>query len=139
MADAELVLNSEDSNFRRPPAKTDRLFYTKPDSTVIEVEHPKPSRTYREGQCNAHYGVIGSGKLVAKTDKFRFPYAQTHGVRAFDTNIEAVLDSLEGNRNESFIIIRGISDYADGARKEWQPYASLAAAAFMKSLVTSMS
>lgn len=35
--------------------------------------------------------------------------------------------------------IRGMSDYRDGMRnKEWQPYASLAAAAFMKSVIMAM-
>ena len=33
-------LKVEESNFHRPFIKTDRLFYTNPDSTVVEVEHP---------------------------------------------------------------------------------------------------
>jgi hypothetical protein len=48
---------------------------------------------------------------------------------------DAVLESLEGNGNESFLIIRGIVDYTDWSRKEWQPYSSMAAAAYMKTLI----
>jgi hypothetical protein len=34
------------------------------------------------------------------------------------------------------MIIRGISDYHDGTlNKEWQPYSSLCAASFMKTLI----
>ena len=41
------------------------------------------------------------------------------------------MESIDGNRKDSFIIIRAIADYYDGTTaKEWQPYASLCAAAF---------
>lgn len=52
-----------------------------------------------------------------------------------------VLDSIIGNVKYSFAIIRGIVDYADGsssAAKKWLPYAALAAAAYMKTVIRSM-
>ena len=46
---------------------------------------------------------------------------------------------MYGNRKDCYIIVRGISDYKDGTRKkEWQPYASLAAAAFTKAVICSL-
>ena len=52
---------------------------------------------------------------------------------------DAVIESVFGNRKDSYIIVRGIADYKDGSRKkEWQPYASLAAAAFTKAIICSM-
>ncbi|KAK3100647.1 hypothetical protein FSP39_023031 [Pinctada imbricata] len=137
--EGKYALKAEDSSFNRPPLKTDRLFYTKQNGTVIEVEHPKPAAGYKEGECNVHHGVIGSGKIIHNTDRLKFPFAQKYGIRALDINIDAILNSLEGNRNESFLIIRGIADYQDGSRNKWQPYASVTAAAYMKSLITAMS
>jgi hypothetical protein len=62
-------------------------------------------------------------------------FAPIYGVRAYDAEADAVLESLEGNRSESYLIMRGIADYTDGSRKEWQPYSSMAAAAYMKTLI----
>ncbi len=46
------------------------------------------------------------------------------------------MESIEGNRKDNFTIVRGVSDYHDGVqRREWQPYASLVAAAYAKSMI----
>lgn len=133
--DAKDILQTEESNFHRPPMKTDRLFYTDDYGADIELEHPAAGKGYRVGQSNCRLGVIASGRLVSRNPRLRQSFAEINGIRAYDSDISAVLESLEGNRNNSFIIIRGISDYSSGSRKEWQPYASLTAAAFMKSLI----
>lgn len=85
----------------------------------------------------------------------------THcGALAQAAPLHPVLDSVIGNCRDSFLCIRGkefnkiliyyiiiylhqlligISDYNDGSRgKEWQPYASLVAAAVMKALICAM-
>ena len=47
-----------------------------------------------------------------------------------------VLESIVGNRKESFLFVRGACDYFDGTKNVvWQPYSALAAAAFMKSVI----
>ena len=52
------------------------------------------------------------------------------------TPLQAVMQSIEGNRKDNFTIVRGVSDYIDGTqRREWQPYASLIAAAYAKTLI----
>ena len=58
----------------------------------------------------------------------------------YSTNLSLfnqVLESIVGNRKESFTLIRGVSDYIDGTTKSvaWQPYSALAAAAIMKSII----
>lgn len=133
--DAKDALQTEESNFHRPPMKTDRLFYTDDDGTEIELEHPVPGKGYRVGQSNCRLGVVASGKLVSRNPRLRQSFAELNGIYAYDSDMSVVLESLDGNRNNSFMIIRGISDYSGGSRKEWQPYASLAAAAYMKSLI----
>eukprot|EP00106_Octopus_bimaculoides_P008389 XP_014775831.1 PREDICTED: uncharacterized protein LOC106873116 [Octopus bimaculoides] len=134
------LLESEESDFNRPSIMRDKLFATQPNGTVVQYEHPKPSgshfQSYTEGQVTIRYGVIGSGKMVTQNDKMRKDFAQLNGIKAFDSEFDAVLDSLEGSRNCSFLVIRGMADYTDGTgKKGWQPYAALVAAAYMKSLL----
>lgn len=135
------LLENEESDFHRPSITRDKLLFTQPNGTVVQYEHPKPtglaSRNYTEGQVTIRYGLIGSGGLVTRNQEMRNEFAQLNGIKAFDLEFEAVLDSLEGNRNCSFLIIRGMADYGDGTgKKGWQPYAALAAAAYTKSLLT---
>lgn len=134
------LLASQEYSTQKP--QNDKLPYRNPDGTTIFIDHPKPAgrnaRGFQEGRPNVHYGVIGCGKLVSRTDDLRWNFAEMHSVKAYEVNFEAVLESLEGNRNESFLVIRGICDYADGSKKEWQGYASLVAASYMKSVIMAM-
>ena len=102
---------------------------------IVEVEHPPPDKHYFEGRTNVRFGQIASGKHVAKDGKLRKISGHSYGVREYDAEADAVLEALEGNRSEIFLIIRGIADYTDWSRKEWQPYSSMAAAAYMKTLI----
>ncbi|VDP79568.1 unnamed protein product [Echinostoma caproni] len=46
------------------------------------------------------------------------------------------MESVLGNGLDSFLIIRGIADYVEGRQgTQWQPYAALAAASFMKAVI----
>jgi nucleoside phosphorylase len=52
---------------------------------------------------------------------------------------DQVLESIVGNRKDSFGFVRGVCDYLDGTKNvEWQPYAALAAAGFMKTLIENL-
>ena len=134
-------LLGQEFNFHRPGGD-DKLLLRKKDGTTELVDAPKPTgrsaRGYRATSPTVRYGVIGSGRLVSRSDNVRKEFADINGIKAFDPNLEAVLESLEGNRNESFLVIRGICDYTDGTHREWQPYAALAAAGYMKSLLMAM-
>ena len=91
------------------------------------------------GRPVIHLGPIAAGRSVSKDDQLRQDFASRFGILAFDQEYDAVIDSVYGNRKDNYIIIRGIADYKDGSRKkEWQPYASLAAAAFTKAVICSM-
>lgn len=138
LEEASDKLKVEESNFHRPFINTDKLFYKNPDGTVVEVEHPPAGEHYVIGRTNVRLGTIGGGGNIAKDTKLRKTFSRLYGIKAYDMDTEAVLESLEGNRNESYLIIRGISDYTDGSRKEWQPYSAMAAAAYMKTLVMAM-
>lgn len=142
--DGREFLQGDESNYTRPSIKKDKLFYTKPDGSIMQAEHPIPIHSdmhgYREGQPHVRYGSIACGKLLVKSELLKMEFTNQNGVKCIDLNYNGVLDSLEGNRNNSFLVIRGISDYGDGdgQRKEWQPYCSLLAAAYMKAVIMSM-
>lgn len=136
------ILRGQESNFYRPMIQRDKLFYTKPDGDVIQVDHPRPqgfsARHFREGQTQVRYGVIACGQKVARSDPVRTDFAHMNSVKAFQQEHDAVLESLEGNCCESYLVILGMCDYADGSKKEWMSYAALAAAAYLKSLILSL-
>ncbi|XP_041357320.1 uncharacterized protein LOC121374324 isoform X2 [Gigantopelta aegis] len=138
----QAVLRGQESNFQRPKIWTDKLFYSKPDGTLVQLDHPRPkglaAKAYVEGKVRVAYGAIASGRIVSKNQELKFDFSHMNGVRCFDHDYEAVIDSLEGNRNDSFLIIRGMCDYVDGRKKEWQPYASLVSAAYMKSVIMAL-
>ncbi|XP_064608502.1 uncharacterized protein LOC135472764 isoform X2 [Liolophura sinensis] len=140
--EAKERLHSEESSFARPSIKSDKLFLTKPDGQKIQMEHPKPfgkeARLFREGQPYIRYGTVGAGRLVSRNDHMRREFAEMNGIKAYDAEYDAVLQSLEGNRNDSFLLIRGMADYVDGSNKDWQPYAALVAAAYMKALICNL-
>ncbi len=86
-----------------------------------------------------HYGVVSCGVLLNRDDVVRRDFALTNDVLAVDSGYHAVMDSIEGNRKDSFLIVRGIVDFKDGTmKKDWQPFASLAAAAYMKAVILAL-
>ena len=55
------TLQAEESDFHRPPTKTDRL-HGLFDGKVVEVYHPDGSKPAEEGKMVVKYGPIGSSK-----------------------------------------------------------------------------
>lgn len=92
-----------------------------------------------EGCPRVHLAPIASGRQVVRDDRLRQKFASQTGALAYDCEFDAVIESVLGNCRESFVCVRGISDYKDGMRRrEWQPYASLAAASVMKAVICGM-
>ncbi|XP_053682658.1 uncharacterized protein LOC128733081 isoform X2 [Sabethes cyaneus] len=132
--------NKSDNDFNRPAPNTDKLYMNIGNKDVIEVAHPVPQDDV-DGipQTRLHIGPIGSGFDLIKSDNLRTLYSQQYGLVATDVEMNSVLDSVVGNCRDSFIVIKGISDYKDGTTsKKWQNYASLAAAAVMKTIICAM-
>ncbi|XP_049299674.1 uncharacterized protein LOC125772238 isoform X1 [Anopheles funestus] len=135
-------------DFARPAPNTDKLYMNIGNKNVIEVAHPI-AQTDGDGdeadagpvqhQTRLHAGPIGSGYDLVRSDSARTEYAQTYHLLATDSEMNSVLDSVVGNCRESFILVKGIADYKDGTTsRKWQNYASLAAAAVMKTIVCAM-
>ena len=91
------------------------------------------------GHSVLHTGPIASGRPVALDDQLRQEYAARNGILAFDSDLDAVVESIYGNRKDQYTLIRGMADYKDGTRrKEWQQYAALMAAAVLKTVIQEM-
>ena len=132
------------ASFRRPPADTDPL-YMKSDKSETTVEHPPVTpdsrRDQRPEKPVVHFGVVGTG--APRDHQRRQYYLDENSVKAFDPGFQAVLESVEGNRKDSFILVRGICDYDDGTSADktrrgdvdWRPYSALTAAGVMKCII----
>ena len=55
----------------------------------------------------SRYGVVGCGQRVARADPVRTDFAYMNGVKAFQQEHDAVLESLEGNCCESYLVVLG--------------------------------
>lgn len=135
------TLTSKELDCRRPVE--DKLLFTFDDKNVIEVDHPTESsgsfnrREY--GYPVVKFGRIASGEALTKNDGLRNSLSEENGILCFDTGMDQVMESIEGNRKDSFIIIRSITDYSDGTTtKEWQPYSAICAAAFAKTIISAL-
>ncbi|KAK8740453.1 hypothetical protein OTU49_002916 [Cherax quadricarinatus] len=143
MTEGNIKLSAQEMDFSRPNEETDKLYMSIGGSDVIEVSHPLPpegSENIRDPtKPRIHLGVIASGRCVVGNDQMRQDFASQLSVVAYDQEFDAVIESVYGNRKDQYVIIRGICDYQDGTRnKDWQPYAALSAAAFMKAIICGM-
>ena len=132
------ALTNQQEDFSRPHEESDKLYMNVGGQDVIEVAHPPvPEGAYYNPDIpTLRAGTFGAGKPVVKEDALRQDFAVKHDVTVFDSEYDQVLESIVGNRKDSFVFIRGIADYTDGAKSlEWQPYSALAAASVMKEII----
>lgn len=133
--------DTPEQSFYAPAADTDKLYMNIGEGEMIEVAHPVETGAVKrfEGCPRLHLAPIASGRQAVRSDQLRQRLAARCGARAFDAEFDPVIESVLGNCKDSFICVRGIADYKDGTRgRDWQPYASLAAAAVMKTIVCGM-
>lgn len=144
------------SSWRRPSSDSDRLYMSVGNGDVIEVGHPTSKNEDDDprlrGEPMLHVGPIGAGRRVAFNERLRHDFSSRfHGILAFDCELDSVIESIFGNRKDSYMLIRGIADYKDGTTgsatrgtrgssggKDWQQYAALMAAAVLKAVVNEM-
>ena len=143
LVDGKLQLQGQEVNFERPPPETDRLFMNIGGNDLIEVGHPPaPEDSPQSAGLDIpaiRCGPIGAGKPVLKEDALRLDFAARHQCVSFDTEFDQVLESIVGNRKDSFAFIRGVCDYLDGTKNtDWQPYSALVAASFMRAVIENL-
>lgn len=144
LREGQEALKSElDNDFKRPSLETDKLYMCIGERDMIEVAHPAPQDPIlakrMEGLPRIHLGPVVSGRVVCRDDQLRQAFSQRCSAKAWDSEFDSVVESITGNCKDSFVLVRGISDYRDGTRKSpWQAYASLGAAAVVKAIVCAM-
>ena len=85
----------------------------------------------RNTEPKIHYGTIGSANIVVKDAALRQELRRTLKPTCVEMDAAGLMDSFP------YLVIRGISDYADSHQnKKWQPYAAATAAAYMKELLS---
>lgn len=139
----ESVKELEGDGWSRPDQSTDKLFMSIGGGDLIEVGHPTPTQGTEDprasGMSVLHIGPVAAGRGVALDDQLRQEFAYKNGVLAYDSELDAAVESIYGNRKDHYMLIRGISDYKDGTRrKEWQQYAALVAASAAKKIIQSI-
>ncbi|PLB41701.1 Pfs, NB-ARC and TPR domain protein [Aspergillus candidus] len=126
-------------NFARPDK--DWLFISdykhhsdRPDCSMCDHSQLMDrDRRVHEGPVT-HYGLIASGNQVMKDGKKRDSLAQSTDILCFEMEAAGLVDQLP------CLVVRGICDYCDSHKhKEWQGYAALAAAAYVKELLSVVS
>jgi len=119
--------------FRRPADDTDVLRdHRDPDRIT---SHPARRLSgHRRGLPKVHRGRIGSADVSMRSPEERDVLAARYGLLAFEMEGAGIGTGSFLNGLEWFMV-RGISDYGDGyASPQWRRYASLAAAAYVRSL-----
>ncbi|EPS44142.1 hypothetical protein H072_1882 [Dactylellina haptotyla CBS 200.50] len=126
-----------DDRFNRPRQDEDRLF-------SASYEHPSHEKSCercdtsklvdRKPRGNeypyVHYGIIASGDKVMKHAATRDKIGKEMGAICFEMEAAGLIHILQ------CLVVRGICDYSDSHKsKEWQPYATVTAAAFAKKLL----
>ncbi|XP_028967741.1 uncharacterized protein LOC100906803 [Galendromus occidentalis] len=135
--------SDEENDFMRPPDESDKLFMGIGGNDVIEVGHPcappGAANSRVPGHPSVHFGAVASGGMVALDDAQRQEFASQHGILAFDSEFNSVVESVYGNRKDNYLVLRGVADYRDGTkRKDWQAYSALVAAAYMRAVVENL-
>lgn len=52
-----------------------------------------------------HLGPVAAGRQIALHDQLRQEYSRRHGIVAFDTELDAVVESIYGNRKDQVNIL----------------------------------
>ncbi|QOY88382.1 5'-methylthioadenosine/S-adenosylhomocysteine nucleosidase family protein [Paludibaculum fermentans] len=124
-------------NASRPHESTD-LLYKWDTGDPIPVAHPvDPSRN--AGLPKIHYGIIGAANVLLKNPTLRDQVARDCGVAAVEMEGSGIADAA-WTAGQQYLIVRGICDYCDEKKNDdWQGYAAVAAAAYVRALISAIS
>ncbi|XP_050541740.1 uncharacterized protein LOC126905766 isoform X2 [Daktulosphaira vitifoliae] len=129
--------DSHATKYNRPPEDSTKLRMCVGGTDLIEITHPIPKQKEKNKGPRLHVGPVGGGCSATYNDFIRQKFTMEYKLLAVDSEFDSVMGSLMGNYCHSYAVVRGISDYKDGSIKnKWQPYASLAAASVIKSILS---
>jgi nucleoside phosphorylase len=120
---------------KRPPNKSDILVSTIDLSKIIG--HPRDSKR-RRGQPRIFIGSIASANKLLKNSHERDELRDRFKVKAIEMESSGIADAT-WIQEKSYLVIRGICDYCDANKNDdWQTYAAVVAAAYMRALIESI-
>jgi nucleoside phosphorylase len=112
-----------------------------PASWATSIHAPRPDGTTGRTLPQAHFGVILSGEKVV-TDSSLIGELKEDWVQSIGVEMESIgvaLAAYENERAPGFLVVKGISDWADPQKADdWRQYASEASAAFAIALLRAM-
>ena len=107
----------------RPSSHTDILY----DENKNAIEHPNQNFRIADKPC-FFIGKIGSANILLKDAKQRDALVKQFGLQAFEMEGSGIADATWIDEI-GYMIVRGISDYADAFKNDlWHEYAAAAAA-----------
>ena len=116
----------------RPPDASDVLH----DGTKV-VPHPADPKR-RPGHPRVHRGAIASADTLQKNPAQRDMLRDKWDVRAIEMEGSG-LQNAAWMLGKDVMVIRGICDYCDAYKNDdWQPYASLVAAAYARAMIETL-
>jgi nucleoside phosphorylase len=120
------------SGYTRPNERTDVVY----SSSGHLLDHPRRDQSgHRRGLPKVHYGLIGTVDRSPRDVAARIQAAAPHRLLAIEMEGSTIGVSSALNGRE-WLVVRGVSDYGDSQRMTmWRRYASLAAAAYVRSLL----
>ena len=93
---------SEELDCRRPIE--DKLFFTIGEKNVIEANHPEDllgvSDRRQFGLPTLRFGKVGGGEKVTHDENLRHILCEQYGIVCFASDLDQVMESIEGNRKE---------------------------------------
>jgi nucleoside phosphorylase len=102
-----------------------------------QVQHPDDPKR-RPGQPRAFLGLIASSNILLKDSAKRDSLRDQFGAKAIEMETAGLADAA-WIQEIGYLGIRGICDYCDDNKNDlWQPYAAMAAAAYVRALLESM-
>src|SRR5262249_4732570 len=101
------------------------------------IEHPEDPERF-EGQPRVFLGLIASSNAVLKDPVKRDKLRDQFSARAIEMETAGLADAA-WVLDIGYLGVRGICDYCDPNKNDdWQPYAALAAAAYVRALLESI-
>jgi nucleoside phosphorylase len=121
--------------WKRPLEETDILHSsTEPYKLIL---HPKDPDRYTK-QPKIFLGSIGSANKLLKNPQKRDLLRDKFGFKAIEMQGSGIADAT-WTYGTGYVVVRGICDYCDSHKSDaWQQYAAVAAAAYVRVLLSSM-
>jgi nucleoside phosphorylase len=115
-----------------------QLVAASPDPWIEHIACERPDGTTRRIRPEVHIGPVLTGEKVVTTDQFLNEF-RSSWTNILGVEMEAAGSALAVYTKDTqpeFLMVKGISDWADAAKADsWQTYAAHAAAAFVLRLL----